>query len=449
MKIKFLVFVLIIWSQLSFGQFEFSGSATLEGYYTENEALPFWFYSNQRGRISENTNLAAWVNARTSYESSEKSSFEIGAGFFYNDNSSNKIYIDELYAQYNYKFLSLIAGSKHEKDLYNGLSASNENILWSLNSRAIPGFKIETSRPVYFSSQERLGLEFYWSESYLGDNPGAENVRLHHKQVQLLYNLNENWQFKASLRHFVQWGGISERFGTQPSGFTDYLKVITGRGGGENSIESDQANALGNHLGSWIFSVKRQGKNSSVKFLFNNLFEDGSGSRLANFPDGRYTFFYESSNSEKVINSLLYEFYYTKDQSKTGPHLYDNYFNNGVYPFGWTYKGRVIGSPFFTYHSEYNYIINNKFLAHHIGLSGQLSIFDNLIPYKFMVSYSNNEGLYSVPSGIDELNEDRLSYYAEVKVLRMPIQLNFLFGADFNSDSSNNIGAGISISKHF
>ena len=48
---------------------------------------------------------------------------------------------------------------------------------------------------------------------------------------------------------------------------------------------------------------------------------------------------------------------------RLGPHLYDNYFNNGVYPFGWTYKGRVIGLPFFTYDSDENYIMNNKFIG--------------------------------------------------------------------------------------
>ena len=226
--------------------------------------MPFWFYSNQRGRVSEETNVDGWVNGKFQYQLSSNSSLEFGGGVLYNDAFKDEIYIDELYADFNYKWLQVIAGRKQKEELYNGLSATNENILWSLNARAIPGIQVKTNGPIYLSSNRNIGFEASWNEYYLGDNPGAEKVMLHHKNIRVLYNFNHGWSVKAGLQHFVQWGGTSEVFGKQPQGITDYLRIIGGRGGGENSLESDQVNALGNHLGSWELFVTKETRDYQI-----------------------------------------------------------------------------------------------------------------------------------------------------------------------------------------
>ena len=145
----------------------------------------------------------------------------------------------------------------------------------------------------------------------------------------------------------------------------------------------------------------------------------------------------------------MYELHYTREQSQTGPHLYDNYFNNGVYPFGWTYKGRVVGVPFFTYDSELNYIVNNKFIAHHIGIAGQFSSYVQSFPYKILLTYSHNEGTFKKPLNIEGLNEDVLNFYSKWRFLNIPLQADLSFGFDFNSIKKPVFGAGISLSKEF
>ena len=133
-------------------------------------------------------------------------------------------------------------------------------------------------------------------------------------------------------------------------------------------LRSDQANALGNHLGSWELYLTKKLNTSQLQFIYNSIFEDGSGSRMANFPDGRYGLFWQAEEKDQLINSIIYEYYNTRDQShdvnKWGA---DNYLNSQFYTRGWSYRDRVIGSPLFTYDSEINKVINNKFSAHHIG----------------------------------------------------------------------------------
>ncbi len=450
MRIRNIVItVFLVASSFGYAQFEYSGSANLEGYYSSEDDLPFWFYSNQRGRVSEDTNIDGWINAKLNYNFSEFSNLAIGGGILYQDEFSDEVFIDELYADFKYKWLQVIAGRKQESELYNGLSATNENILWSLNARPMPGFQLKTVEPIYFKSGDKLAFEASWNEYYLGDNQGAEKVRLHHKELRLIYQFEGGWTAKAGIQHFVQWGGISENYGQQPQGFTDYLRIIAGRGGGGNSAEREQANALGNHLGSWELYLTKATTSNKFRFIYNNLFEDGSGSRFANIPDGRYGFYIEKKDKHRLVNSFIYEFYYTRDQSQTGPHLFDNYFNNGVYSFGWTYKDKVIGVPFFTYSAEENYVINNKISAHHIGIGGQFSNYSQSFPYKILLTYRHNEGTFSRTLNSEGLNEEVFNFYSKWRVLNLPVKADLSLGLDINSAEKPIFGAGISLSRQF
>ena len=49
-----------------------------------------------------------------------------------------------------------------------------------------------------------------------------------------------------------------------------------------------------------------------LQFMYNHLFEDGSGRRFNNIPDGRYGVFFRNKDETKLFNALLYEIYYTK-----------------------------------------------------------------------------------------------------------------------------------------
>ena len=52
------------------------------------------------------------------------------------------------------------------------------------------------------------------------------------------------------------WGGETIQHGKQPASLSDFFRIMFGLPGGNNSINQEQKNSLGNHLGAWIFHTK-------------------------------------------------------------------------------------------------------------------------------------------------------------------------------------------------
>jgi hypothetical protein len=451
-KLLFLSFFCLI-SIGTQAQWDFSGSVNLNGYIHDGELqrLPFWMFHNQRGRISEETNISGWISTKTFKEFGNGNSLEIGAGVLYqNGGISDEIFLDEIYAAYNNNWLEAVIGRKQEKQLYKGLSATNESILWSLNARPMPGISLATNRTIFFSSQSVFGFEAHWSDYLLGEDRFVNGARLHHKGIKFVYQPNPGFEIKAGIRHFAQWAGESPESGQQPDGFSDYIKVIAGREGGENAVGGDQINVLGNHLGTYELEIrKRFSPEMQLNFIYNHMFEDGTGSRFANFPDGRYGVFLDFDDDRRMINGILYEFYYTRNQSinSSAPHKSDQYFNNALtYHSGFTYERRIIGLPFFTYDEYSDQVINNKFSVHHLGVSGNISNKIVSYPWKLLLSFSHNEGKYG---GFYMPHQNVFSTLLDINLLQSFVQLNVQLGLELSNVAEPLYGAGINLRKEF
>lgn len=442
----------VLFSFLSFSgysQLEFSGEVNLQGMYSTGEDLPFWMYMNQRGRISENTHAAGWITGRAIYDLGDTSTLEIGAGILYQDGISDRVFLDESYLQFGNTWLEVIGGRKQKPELYRGLSATNENIVWSLNARPLPGLQFRTREPIILFPDAGLGFEASLSEYLLEQDRHVRYARVHHKSLHLVYRPNEDWMIRGGIQHFAQWGGNSETRGPQPEGIKDYLRIFTGRGGGGEALQGDQENALGNHLGSWELYVNKDFPDFRLGFIYNNIFEDGSGSRFANFPDGRYGIYFEDKKKDRLVNAVIYEFSYTRNQSdNVNDWGADNYLGHFMtYNSGWTYEGRILGAPFFTYDENEVMIVNNKFVVHHLGLSGEVSNYWKSYPYTILLTYAHNEGTYrrKFPFG----NEDALHVFGDLRLLNRPFNLEIQMGSTFNSRKEPIFSTGISIHKSF
>lgn len=378
-----------------FGQnLEINGEVNLHGFLSNKDELPFWMYANTRGRIVEDSDLAGWGGLTARYKLSESAGFEAGGAVLYSNRLWDEVSVDEAYLKFYNDWLEVVGGRKQKEELYRGLSATNESFAWSLNARPLPGIQVKIARPIYLNEANTFGFEASWNEYFMGKERFVKDTRLHHKSFFLVYK-NDLWHFKAGIQHFAQWAGDSPKSGKQPSNLKDYIRVVTGRGGGESAVEGDRINALGNHLGTYELYITRKFKDFKLKFIYNHFFEDGSGTRFANFPDGRYGLFLDHKEDNRLVNGLLYEFYYTRNQSKnsTSPHKNDNYFDNRVtYNSGWTYQGNIIGVPFFDYDSENFRMPGNKFIAHHFGISGNLNQRSVTLPYKLLFSYIHKDG---------------------------------------------------------
>lgn len=110
----------------------------------------------------------------------------------------------------------------------------------------------------------------------------------------------------------------------------------------------------------------------------------------------------------------------------------DNYFNNGIYIKGWTFREMLMGNPLITSPAilkgeGYDYIRNNKIIAHHLGIEGHMT----KITYKLLYTYSLNYGTNHAPISPGKTNHSILlnTQFEEV----LPWKLNFTcaIGADF------------------
>jgi hypothetical protein len=426
----------------SFSQtLETSANFSTKGIIFSQDGSPFWMHSNQRGRIDELTNFSGLISGHSKYSINEKTYITAGVGLLYQDGFTDKLQLDESYLSLENDWLMVSLGRKQHRELYNGLGATNQNILWSINARPLPGISILMKEPVYFWREGGLGFKASIEEFMNFDNTYIVDYRVHHKSFHIIFDKVSIIKLTFGLQHFAQWSGTSPIYGELPNDWEAYKNVFMGKEGND-VVGGEELNALGNHLGSYEIYLDTKFKNYNVQLLYNHLFEDGSGRVLANTPDGRYGIFIEDQEKGKWFDSFIYEFYYTRNQSKNSPTTdgADNYFNNNLYRAGWTYENRILGFPFITLDDERFRINTNNIIAHHIGISGLA--FDNY-SYKFLISYRKNYGAKSNNKNLSDI----LSSYLEVSVWKNLVDINVLVGTDFSDVEAPNFGAGIQLSK--
>lgn len=443
-KNKIGIFLILSFPFFSHAQnLTYDGSFSAVGLAFSDEESPFWLHSNKRGRVNETSNLSGVLSGRAVYNLTSTASISIGGGVLYQDGYVDDVQLDESFLSFSNGWLTAYVGRKQREELYKGLSATNENILFSLNARPLPGISFRTNRPLYFWKSAGLGVEAGLEEFFTDDERYVKDTRIHHKFVSLIFSGIPNYQFKVGMQHFVQWGGTSPDFGPLPDGFKDYLQVISGRGVGEEVGGGNEVNGLGNHLGSYELGVKTSTNQFNIELIYNHLFEDGSGMRLGNTPDGRYGIFISDKEPGKWMDAFMYELYYTKHQSRTssGTDGADNYFNNNLYRSGWTYHNRILGVPFIYLDEDRFRVANNIVLAHHVGIAGNFVDY----PYTILASYRKN---YGAKQG-GQINNSILSTFLNLKVYQDIVDIDVEFGADFHSLKSPNFGAGLQVSKRF
>jgi len=124
----------------------------------------------------------------------------------------------------------------------------------------------------------------------------------------LRWGQSQSFYVETGLEHVVQWGGNSYSKGNLPNSLSDYWNVIRGQEG----IQLETINALGNHIGAYHLMFNFKQENQSLLFFMQHSFEDRSGRELDNWPDGLYGLFWKSKDPKQNVNCFIYEFYTTK-----------------------------------------------------------------------------------------------------------------------------------------
>jgi hypothetical protein len=387
------------------------------------------------------------------------------------------VYIQQLYVEAGYRWLSLTVGSKENYSSLWDENLSSGDMVFSANARPIPEINIYTPRftafpglrgVLLFRGNFAVGRSFdrdYLRQVKNSAHHYIENVLWHHKSLHLrLMDPLQNFPLTATVgvRHHAQWGGVSTNpdVGVQPQSMKDFIRIILGRSGGSDASMSAQVNVLGNHYGSYDLKFGYLSSRFDVHIYKQHFFDDMSGVELFNLPDGLYGVQVDIP-AFPFVNKVVLEYLYTKNQS--GPAHYitydhsvypgygggcDEYYNNGEYTTGVSYFNRSLGSPLIT-SPEYNRegsigFRNNRVRAWHLGVDGYLS---RSVAWRLLMAGAEGWGTASRPflrkTG-DFVCAAKISYCH-------PRLEGWLFSGEIAADRGvlygNNTGVALSVGK--
>jgi len=425
----FLFFVTLGYSQIERPNF----NVNMSGYLAVDEDLPFWLTSNTFGAVENSTNYLLAVDGETSYKFTEHSYLVVKASLFLHDGSVDTFQRDELFLEYNNKWIQATFGAKHIETRFDNLSISRNNFLQSGNNRSLPGIQIQSPKPLKLF--KAVDFEYGLGHFEMNDDRYVDETMVHFKKLGVNVHLSDRVFIVAQLHHYAMWGGISPEEGKLPDSFSDFIDVFLGRSG-----EGEEQNSLGNHLGLYNLELHYTTKRGSYTFYHQHPFEDGSGSALKNFPDGIWGIYAAHNNVDysSVFKGIVLEYIQTTSQSGgDGASGRDNYFHNNLYKSGWTYEGNVIGMPLIQIGE------NSRIKGANFGILFGVKKVDVL----FKTTYTRNYGTYFTPYSPkeDDLYSILNTTYSFEKFGKLACQIGF----DYRSERKDRFGGGLTYSYTF
>ncbi|WP_460961007.1 capsule assembly Wzi family protein [Spirosoma litoris] len=351
--------------------------AEIAGLTSTNGNTPFWLRSNQFGTVPWDSPTgigsvgftALWGNARQP----RKLYFKAGVELVGNLNQNSRLILPEAYASIRLGHGELYIGRRKEINGLTDTLLTSGSVAWSGNALPITQIRLGTRdfTPLKFTSGV-LAINAFFSQGWFANSDSMQHVMLHAKSVFLRFG-KPNWKFRlyGGINHFVQWGGYLPvlpaymhyfpggtltQNGHLASSWKAYKAVVwpIGQPGGDEQFTTiDTLNQVGNHLGSIDFAIDIQLRQSNIYAYYQHLYEDGSGLKFQNFPDGLWGVRWKNLSATNdrwfQLKQLTFEFLTSLNRSGNDP-IYggDDYFFNAQYPDGWVNKASVIGTPIFT-----------------------------------------------------------------------------------------------------
>lgn len=433
LKNVFVLFILLFSTISSYSQKrEITYEAQLISQFSDKGTMPFWLVSNKYGIIpNENSGVINLRIYSDPHVNKQGLKFNYGTSIVGSQGGESEFFIDELYVSSIWNGLSIDLGMQHRDIKFDGLSATNGDLLYSGNARMYPElkFRLREFLPVPFTNKW-LWVKGSFGNGIMYDDRYVNHTNVHHKNAFLRIGKQDGLSFTVGLDHYAQWGGTSPKWGDL-GGFDSFVDAVLVRGGkvliDENGNESitESYNKSGNHIGQNSFEFSYSTPKIKSVLSFKNIYEDKSGDfkHINKVKDWNVSFFMKFKKA-KLISSFIYEYYYTKDQGGYSirpnhpiePVIgFDGYFSNSVFQSGWTNHQRIIGLPLFTTSINDGVaggISNNAIVAHHFGVTG----FIGKLKYKTLLTFSENYGralLVNDGEGNQEENYSKSYSYPE------------------------------------
>ena len=431
---------------------------------SDGRHAPFWLLSNREGRFLPEHHAAALDLALFSRpDTTGNIRYGYGLELFGRLSDSSSVHIHQAFAFVQWKdLLQFRAGRWTDVVGSSEPLLSTGSIIWSANARPMTQLEIRTPDYInvpytrgYLEVKGRLSHGWFERDRYV------EGVWMHHKNIYFRLGGNLPVNLTYGFNHYAQWAGQSPDYDKPfPSDLDAFYRIFFNRAGDDDDPATPPGwaiNKFGNTLGSRSYGVDVTLNNSVTGVYMQDVFDDGSGLRRQNFPDGLWGAYLRFDGEKRLVQAIVYEFLHTKDQS--GPTHNDpdgnvvggndNYFNHGQYRSGWTLYGFTIGTPLITSpilnDPPSRRFANNRVLAHHVGLEGHLA---NHLTYRGLFTYSRNYGRHSIPF---DQPIDQLSMMLE---LARPIpghnlEAGITLAADAGRMYGDNLGLLLSLRKHW
>lgn len=451
-------------------------------YSFDSKHTPFWLHSNRYGLggiTPRNGHVRAGISR--SYKNDSNRNWKVGYGLdlVAAHNYTSDFFIQQLYADIAYKNVLLSIGAKERcANLKNDELSTGSQTL-GINARPIPEIRFEIPEYISISGKDKwLSIRGHVGYGFTTDGGWQRNFTKHGNRYlrQVLYHSKSGFlrignedKFPLTLEGGVEMaatfgGKLYDQYGICTNlygGLKDFVKIFFVKGADVG--ETVYKNALGNTVGSWLFSLKYKGPNWSARFYYDHFFEDHSALFWEyGWKDAIYGLEL-SLPKNRFVSTVVYEYMYTKYQS--GPIYHDhtaaipdqisavdNYYNHGIYN-GWQHWGQAIGNPLYIspiYNNDgYVKFKSNRFSAHHIGICGDPT--DDLY-YRLLFTYSQHLGTYAEP--LDDKKYQR-SFLCELTYSPSRIgrwnakgwSATAAFGIDRSSLTGNNQGIQFTIRK--
>lgn len=377
---------------------------------------PLWFSANRHGFSSiENTSgyVRAAIERKIDTDSAHHWKFGYGVDVAVPYGFTSKWVVQQLYGEAQWHKFRVSFGSKERTQEFKDDKLSTGGMTFSTNARPIPQLRAEladwwniTGHAHFLSIKGHAAYGMMtdgdWQERFVGgedSNKIFAKKTLYHSKAGY-FKLGDERRFPLTgmfgLEMVAMFSGevwnVADRAGTSNTNFDSHVVMSHGIRdfidafipGGSDVNDGAYANAAGNQLGSWVFSLDWTAPTWSLHGYLDHYFDDHSQMFFQYGWVDNLVGIEARLPKNPFVSTIVYEHLNTSDQSGSVYHDAtnvlplqisgkDTYYNHHIYG-AYHHWGQVMGNPLLLsplYNDDNRLLLyNNRVRANHIGLRG-------------------------------------------------------------------------------
>ncbi|HHP7238178.1 capsule assembly Wzi family protein [Longibacter sp.] len=360
----------------------------------------FWAYSNQHGTVdASSSNALVRAFAERTFQLPGTVDAAVGVELLGRSSAEPGVFAHQLYGRFRSRGIELQAGLWEDEPsglLHSTLSIGS--LGRSRNAQPVP--KVALQIPSYTpvpGTGDVVSVRGYFAHGWLGTDRYVRNALLQDKALYVrIFRPDQRAQLHVGLLMHTIWGGTHPTIGDLPDGPMTFLRVMGGRAGDVDAPEIEQDGSLGASAAGYDLGLSFSLPGADVMLTRYFHHTDRPSLFFRNPWDGIWGVRVERPDS-RLVETVLWNHLRTTRQnakfSEGEERGEDTYYNNSLYRSGWTFEGRVLGSPLLLPNDRGPGVSNNIVIAHHIGIGGRLP---GKVDYRLRATYSRNYGAQSV-----------------------------------------------------